>query len=253
MVEYMIARRLNFYVPRIRLFSDWWKTAWPFNRFFTHATLHLRNGLSFKVRGTNSSDVQILLAIFNGNEYPLNWVRLPYNPVVVDLGANIGAFSAYVKHLYPYARVIAYEPLPDSFLLLKKNCPSIETHEYAITSKNGEATFYPNDFPASATLVRSGVCPDIKQPNSITVQTRSLEDALAGIGHIDLLKIDIESAEHDAILNSSKDVFKNVQNIFIELHDANGQFDNEKLARYIQGLGFIIKKQNNVNYWFIKK
>ncbi len=42
------------------------------------------------------------------------------NPVVVDIGANVGYFSLYMLSRFPRARVFAFEPMPFNFQQLQR-------------------------------------------------------------------------------------------------------------------------------------
>ena len=53
---------------------------------------------------------------------------LPYqhpNPVILDIGANIGSFAIWAYHRWPNCMVHCYEPLPDNFAMLEKNLVQI--------------------------------------------------------------------------------------------------------------------------------
>jgi len=59
-------------------------------------------------------------------------VPYEFNPqVIVDCGANVGAFVCWAKFTYPSATIHAYEPMPDNFKLLVKNCARLkDVHLY---------------------------------------------------------------------------------------------------------------------------
>ncbi|RWA06966.1 hypothetical protein EKO27_g8138, partial [Xylaria grammica] len=46
---------------------------------------------------------------------------LPEAPFVVDAGANIGMFSLFVKQKFPAAKVLAFEPAPETYSILRRN------------------------------------------------------------------------------------------------------------------------------------
>ena len=43
-------------------------------------------------------------------------------PRIIDCGASIGLTSCYFKHLYPKSDIVAFEPDPRVFEVLKRNC-----------------------------------------------------------------------------------------------------------------------------------
>jgi FkbM family methyltransferase len=62
-------------------------------------------------------------------------------PVVVDCGSNIGMSILFFKALYPQARIIGFEPDPDTFHELAENVranrlASVELHNVALSAKD---------------------------------------------------------------------------------------------------------------------
>lgn len=43
-------------------------------------------------------------------------------PRIIDCGASIGLTTCYFKHIYPRSDIVAFEPDPRVFEILKKNC-----------------------------------------------------------------------------------------------------------------------------------
>jgi len=55
--------------------------------------------------------------------------EIPYehpNPVILDLGANVGGFAAWASQRWPRSVIHCYEPLPDNFALLQKNLAPLQ-------------------------------------------------------------------------------------------------------------------------------
>lgn len=115
--------------------------------------------------------------------------------VALDLGANIGMFSAWLGATYPVARITAVEPLPRNVDALRANLalalPEVETEVVAAaaTTADGELRFGGGDF----TTGRIGGGDD---GDGVVVAAR---DAFALAEGCDLVKIDIEGAEWDLV------------------------------------------------------
>ena len=70
----------------------------------------------------------------------LNFKKLLNNPeIIVDLGSNIGIFSAFCSILFPNTEIIAFEPNPKIKSILEKNItkPNIKIFFKAVTNKRG--------------------------------------------------------------------------------------------------------------------
>src|SRR5678816_1726198 len=56
--------------------------------------------------------------VFRG-EYNVSYDRP--NPVILDVGANIGTFAIWASYRWPGSTIHCYEPMPDNFAMLKNN------------------------------------------------------------------------------------------------------------------------------------
>jgi hypothetical protein len=87
-------------------------------------------------------DVATFRQIFYRGVYPVQ----PSDRIIVDAGANIGAFTLYALRTAPDAEVIAIEPAPDSCnrlrSMLRKNAleSRVKLHEAALGEAYGETT-----------------------------------------------------------------------------------------------------------------
>lgn len=110
----------------------------------------------------------------------------------VDVGANVGFFSLLASHCVgPTGTVIAYEPGPHNRELIQRSAQynnfNIQLHPAAVADKPGTAHFTFDDSNGQITTNPSA--------NTITVPTVTLDDHLAHLPEIHLVKIDVEGAE----------------------------------------------------------
>jgi FkbM family methyltransferase len=119
--------------------------------------------------------------------------ELGAEPLVVDLGANIGLFGAYILAVAPSATVVGYEPDPGNALLCRKTLGwAIHAGRYrlieaAAGTASGTASF------AAALGARSRLGNgDGDGGPTLTVR---VDDALGLLREADLAKIDIEGGE----------------------------------------------------------
>lgn len=72
-------------------------------------------------KNTYNPAKDLILACWKRNVYDLTFEKIKDCPLVIDLGANTGAFSMFACSLDPSVKVIAVEPNPTNFLTLLKN------------------------------------------------------------------------------------------------------------------------------------
>lgn len=144
------------------------------------------------------------------------------DPIVVDVGANIGIVTQYLRD--HAKKVYSIEPATEHFEALSKNkefngWDNVEIFNYAISDKDGEARlkFYEPNHTSHSLVYHI----NIDEKFSEMVKTRKLTTFFeeAGITHVDFMKFDVEGAE-DLILPSEdfKEASKIIDNILIEFH-----------------------------------
>lgn len=133
--------------------------------------------------------------------------RLPKGGTFVDAGANIGFYSVLAARLVgPEGRVFAFEMMPDTAEILRHHAQInaagwIEVVENALSERNGEivtASVEPGKH-GQASIVSSA---SAEGRVAVEVATVTLDTALADAGRIDVLKMDLEGAEHLALLGA---------------------------------------------------
>lgn len=102
--------------------------------------------------------------------------------VIVDLGANIGAFSIYAAHKSPNAHVISLEPFPSTFKKLVDNIllngpeKRITCLSYAISDKRNNRTMLSTEFgSATNRFLEVG---DTEHQDILEISCMKLEDVL---------------------------------------------------------------------------
>jgi FkbM family methyltransferase len=124
----------------------------------------------------------------------------------VDIGANIGYFSALLARLAgPQGRVIAFEPEPANQSMLRQNLAlnqlaNVRLEPVALGAENGSAVLH--RYKASNRGRHSLVA--AAGADSIEVPVRRLDDLLPGDERIDLMKIDVEGYEPYALAGAER-------------------------------------------------
>jgi FkbM family methyltransferase len=131
------------------------------------------------------------------------FAKLKADPVVLDVGANVGDYSRLVRELSPAARIIAFEPHPISFGKLSETCREIraEAHPIGLGDRPAQLDIFDyaeNDGSQHASLYRTVIEQIHSKPATRTlVAIETLDEVVGkiGIDQIELLKVDTEGHE----------------------------------------------------------
>lgn len=200
-----------------------WPTYFAFKYKLTNAPVahfHLRSGIDVKVPREVLHEFK---EVFFDEAY-LNGMPLPVPPggTVIDIGANIGAFSMFAIHKLAAGRVIAFEPDPVNFAHLSANAALAPAGRLlplasAIAEAEGEMTFHRGNDGGVST---SGSLLSTKG-QKVTVKTTTLLDTFDrfGIDSCAFLKMDCEGAEYSILYSAPDDVLRRIRQMVIEVHD----------------------------------
>jgi len=135
------------------------------------------------------------------------------SPVIYDCGSNVGTSCAYFKMIYPNSAIKAFEAEQEIADILKTNIKNngltnIEVIERAVWVDNNGVDLSVEGADGSSVYLGENV----RKVNSVR-----LKELLDSESKVDMLKMDIEGAENDVILDCG-DSLKVVDNIFIEYH-----------------------------------
>ncbi|HKO04466.1 MAG TPA: FkbM family methyltransferase [Candidatus Acidoferrales bacterium] len=121
-------------------------------------------------------------------------------PLILDCGSNIGVSLLFFKRQFPESRIVAFEPDPQTFSLLKRNVErnkleGIELRNLALAGSAGPRNLFRD--PARPGCTAMSLREECKLPQRETVEGVPL----SGLIHedVDFLKLDIEGAELEVI------------------------------------------------------
>ncbi|MDQ6482601.1 FkbM family methyltransferase [Dyadobacter sp. LHD-138] len=174
-------------------------------------SIHLRPG---------TSDDKVFAQIFVYKEYDIN---LDFEPqTIIDGGANIGLSCVYFKNRFPDAKIIAIEPDIENVELLNTNIKNYDNiyvkHKGLWPTKTCTKLTDKYGFGKWGMIVEE--CNnDASLHNEIN--TITIDDIMNEfhLEYIDLLKLDIESAEKQLFSGDYMTWLPKTKVIIIELHD----------------------------------
>jgi FkbM family methyltransferase len=207
----------------------------------TSAYVGFKSALPFEVELASGpfqfrepSDVATFWQIFYRRIYPVR----TSDRLIVDAGANIGAFTLFALLNAPEADVVAVEPAPDScarirsLLIHHKVASRCTLHEAALASANGETTI---QLDVGSQFRRSGGAG--KPVSAVTLDSLIPTDAT-----IDFLKMDVEGAEYDVLPSVGSATIRRIRRIALEYHP---QVPPERVLNHLAEHGFSLVAQQD--------
>jgi FkbM family methyltransferase len=216
------------------------------------ATTDRRPGVPFLLRSRyaayplscrpRTSDVSVFHMIFVRREYAC-LDGLPGVRLVIDCGANVGYSAAYFLTRFPAARLVAVEPDPGNFAMLRHNLAPYGdrvtlVHSGVWSHRTGlvlsEEPFRDGrEWSRQVREVRPGEAPDLQAVDLELLRRQ------AGGGRIDVLKIDVEGAEAEIFGADDLSWLDYVDHLVVELHDGRSR---EIFLRALAGRPFDLSR-----------
>jgi FkbM family methyltransferase len=175
---------------------------------------------------------------------------------VVDVGANIGEWSIAVALLTSAKRIIAFEPVPETFAILRENTrhyPQIKCINSAVGSNSGSLSINVSSRSklSSALLMNQSARNIFHEENNdainqIIVPVTTLDDELKEYSEISLVKLDVQGYEPEVIAGA-KEVLMRTKVLVTEVTYTSCYKGDMQIEAYIQ----LIESVANFRLWGI--
>jgi FkbM family methyltransferase len=204
----------------------------------------------------------LTLRVYELSEQALFAKYLHGDMTLVDIGANVGLYTAIsMHHLDVDGRIIALEPFPQTFEFLQKNvttnqnngrtCPHVDAFNLAATPEPCQIDLRLNpENRADNRLYRGTYQGKTEEWDTLPVEGRPVDDVLAEIGieQVNFVKIDIQGYEQKAISGFQKTLERSQNVILLSefwpkgLKEAGGSA--QEYLQMLKNLGFTLYTLN---------
>lgn len=247
------------YINSIKHLKNW-LSFWKFYYSIKNTGSQPKNFIAFfrtgKVAEVPSELMSAFDEIFLREIYNLNFHQISNDPIILDLGANVGYFSIFLSCKLPRARLIAFEPLHSNFLLLKKhkdlnNLKYLELDERAVLGIGRSISIKYNrsqKYSVGASFLNRKDSDETVVVSAISIPEIFIEYKM---NHCDLLKIDCEGAEYNIIQNCPAEYLKKINHMVIEVHRWVSEKEGtvEELISFLKQHNFKVKFHNKETLW----
>lgn len=199
----------------------------------------LRGGTRFRIRPGRGDDY-ILREVFVERVYQRCLEQLPGGAsVVVDIGANIGAFSVLAASQNPALTVYCYEPFAENYRLLQENIQlngldgRIRAFQCAVGAERQTKTVFLSVAGGASSMYE-------KRGQKVNLEVVALKDIFADnhLERCNLLKVDCEGSEYEVLYSTPEEVFARIDAIGMEFHEQFGTGTGEELRAFLESRGF---------------
>jgi FkbM family methyltransferase len=170
--------------------------------------------------------------------------QLSPGDLCLDVGAHIGYHAVLIAHLVQKeGMVVAFEPFPDSFEMLRKNTAlngltNVKIEPMALADRDGilSLTFAADEElgmtpPASAYAVQGRAA-------TVAVPACSLDSYLAKLGRVpNFIQIDVEGAEMSVLRGAESTLRSAHPKLLVEIHGWGTPESNE-VFEFLSGFGY---------------
>lgn len=166
---------------------------------------------------------------------------------VIDIGAHVGAFACQLAALSPTATIECFEPSSSTASYLRRNAEQnglasrITVDERAVAGHAGWAEFVDNGAGSALNGLVDAV-PDgaAAQQPATRVETVSFDAVVTDREQpVDVVKLDCEGGEYDAVLNSSPNSWASVDRVVLEYHPS-ADHNLDQLRDWFDGCGLAL-------------
>lgn len=228
----------------VKIFDNWHHLLLIYaglRQFSPRETFKIRGEGSPRVRVWEPIDVVTLVNVFCGPEY----LVLPDDSFIIDIGANVGTFVVYAAWRAPAARIVAYEPVGYVFSRLVEQCQQaglsdrVKLYNEAVGAADGMRDMY----ISGSDDVSSSFIPVGRWKSIQRVPVRSIASVMDDVQdrRISLLKLDCEGCEWEIIRGMSGDVAEIIDRVCVECHPVDSR-DVTAIMTYLERFGFKLIK-----------
>ncbi len=192
--------------------------------------------LDLSVIDNNDADTRYIYdEVFGSQIYHHSEFRIPNNPTIMDVGANIGLFTLWAHQKYQPQTIYCYEASPRTFAYLSDNIArlvdrkvtAVTAFNRAMASAAGETLVLHQSTEVSgiSTLldrskvswIEKAFASDRLETHEVMTSTLSAEIEANRLAVVDILKIDVEGYFLEVLKGIDPTDFPKIRNIVAEV------------------------------------
>ncbi len=194
------------------------------------------NGIRYQFVQTPT--IAVLVQEIFADNYKVFKSGIQFQPgdVILDLGACEGVFSILMAKSFPQARVIALEPVPQTYSIMLQNialngCQNVSALNVGVGKIAGSSIIFTDKNNSGGSTSWNTFIEGVQEKTPVTMITFDDIFDRFSIQKVKLLKMDIEGAEYEALYHARR--LADCENMAAEFH-INGRLEYQ--SRRIDGI-----------------
>ena len=189
--------------------------------------------------------------------------NLSSGSVMIDLGTGHDADLSQYLILEYGLRSFGFDPTrkhhPDLNAVVRETKGRFQFYPYALSGSSGVRKFFESEENVSGSFASDHLNIRRDTVTSYDVRTVTLGQVfdLLRLDHVDLLKMDIEGEEYDALSTTPPDVLRRIGQLVVEFHhhyvDHITRSDTDHVVSRLCQAGFRPFTTDKINYLFFRK
>lgn len=170
-----------------------------------------------------------VIEVFDG---PYDYMLDGCNLSILDIGANIGTFALWALRRFPNSTIVCYEPILETFEILKKNTEffGIKSYQLAVsTEKNLVFRVNMNALDSAGKDCLTSECGEVMEVKVETVHPKE-------VGNFDIVKVNTEGAEVDILTNM------NLDKTYIVMVESHSDEKRCAVQKHLYSQGFFLRQ-----------
>jgi FkbM family methyltransferase len=223
---------------------------------------------NYKIKAANPQQLSTTVGVLGRLIGLAKEFRKVVDPVpnsIVDIGANVGAYSIMFNYCFPHAKILAIEPSTNCMPYITYNCaniPEIEIRQFAVGSEQSQGMLA---IPTSDQRVmhndyhdtHTGCLSLYGKSNNLREEVDIFPlDELDVERPVGLIKIDTEGNELEVLKGAKKIIEEDQPVMLIEVHEPNlnmAGVTKRQLYRLLAGMGYFPLWQYGKDFLFYPK
>lgn len=193
----------------------------------------------------NTWDERAARRVIGAREYTPLGSEIKAGDVVIDIGANIGAFAITAGSTAPGVRVFAFEPDADNWALAARNAAingltNVHVLRKAVSGEPGTLKLYKGAQGSLHTTVAGRLADPAGYEEVESVTLSQIMDEHS-IGRCAFLKLDCEGAEYDILYRTPPACLARIDQMAVKYHaHVDKARKSQELFRFLERAGFEI-------------